>query len=169
MTDPAQFFSETLQRYEKPLVRYAQNLVGQLDDARDIVQDVFLKLSQQMNTVQPERLAPWLFTVCRNRATDHLRKHRRLVATENDTLDQEPSAAEAPGSELEHQENAATLKELLARLPEKQREAIHLKFIAGLSYKEISEAMKTSVGNVGYLIHHGIQAMKEQWQALEAA
>ena len=169
MPESAQFFHQTLERYEKPLIRYALNFVGQLDDARDIVQDVFLRLSQQLGGVEADRIAPWLFTVCKNRATDHLRKHHRLVTTENDTLDQEESATEAPGAGLEREDDASTLRQLLARLPEKQREAIQLKFIAGLSYKEISEAMKTSVGNVGYLIHHGIQTMKEQWQALEAA
>ena len=69
---------------------------------------------------------------------------------------------------MERQETAATLRDLLKRLPEKQREAIRMKFIAGLSYKEISETMKTSVGNVGYLIHHGINALREQWRVLDA-
>lgn len=169
MTDTPQYFRQTLERYEKPLIRYAQNFVGQLDDARDIVQDVFLRLSQQLGSVDKERIAPWLFTVCKNRATDYLRKHHRIVVMETETLDQETAATDAPSAELERQEDASTLRQLLERLPEKQREAIQLKFIAGLSYKEISEAMKTSVGNVGYLIHHGIQSMKEQWQALETA
>jgi RNA polymerase sigma-70 factor (ECF subfamily) len=168
MIDSTQFFTQTLERYEKPLIRYAQNMVGQLDDARDIVQDVFLRFSQQLASVDQERLAPWLFTVCKNRATDHLRKHHRLVPMETETLDLEASPVEAPSADLERQEDATTLRSLLTRLPEKQREAIRLKFIAGLNYKEISEAMKTSVGNVGYLIHHGIQAMREQWLALEA-
>ncbi len=166
-TDAHQFFNETLQRYERPLIRYAQNLVGQLDDARDIVQDVFLRLSQSVHTLDQERIAPWLFTVCKNRATDHLRKHHRLVVMETETLDLEISPAAAPGFEMEQEETSATLHRLLKTLPEKQREAIRMKFIAGLSYKEISTVMKTSVGNVGYLIHHGVNAMREQWQTLE--
>ena len=168
MTDPQQFLRETLERYEKPLIRYAQNLVGQLDDARDIVQDVFIKLSQSLAGIDQSRLAPWLFTVCKNRATDHLRKHHRLVTMENETLDLNASTIASPDTDLERQENAATVHGLLAQLPEKQREAIRLKFIAGLSYKDISDVMKTSVGNVGYLIHHGVQTMREQWLTLEA-
>ncbi len=169
MTNSTQFFREAVQRYEKPLIRYAQNLVGQLEDAKDIVQDVFLRLSQSLHTVDPDRLAPWLFTVCKNRATDHLRKHHRLIPMETEDLDRNASTADAPNTELERAETAATMHQLLGRLPAKQREAIRLKFIGGLSYKEISEAMTTSVGNVGYLIHHGIQALREQWLAMEQA
>ena len=167
MTDAHSFFNDTLQRYERPLIRYAQSLVGQLDDARDIVQDVFLRFSQSLHTLDHERLAPWLFTVCKNRATDHLRKHQRLVVMETETLDLEISPDAGPGFDMEKEETSATLHRLLKTLPEKQREAIRMKFIAGLSYKEISAVMKTSVGNVGYLIHHGITAMREQWQVLD--
>jgi RNA polymerase sigma-70 factor (ECF subfamily) len=162
-----QFFHEALDRYERPLIRYALNIVGQLDDARDVVQDVFVKLSQCLGTVDRERLAPWLFTVCRNRATDHLRKHHRVVVMENETLDLEEADVARPGAELEHRETKTVIRRLLTQLPAKQREAIRLKFLAGLSYQEISDTMKTSVGNVGYLIHHGIQSLREQWLALE--
>jgi DNA-directed RNA polymerase specialized sigma24 family protein len=69
-------FLDTLQRYERPLIRYAHGYTSDLEEARDIVQDVFVKLSQCLHTLDHERLAPWLFTVCRNRALDHQRKHR---------------------------------------------------------------------------------------------
>jgi RNA polymerase sigma-70 factor (ECF subfamily) len=166
--EPHQFFLDTLQRYERPLIRYAQNIVGQLDDARDIVQDVFVKLSQSLHTLDTERLAPWLFTVCKNRATDHLRKHSRITLMETETLDLEESDVSRPGFDMEQRETAETLRGLLKTLPDKQREAIRMKFMAGLSYKEISEVMKTSVGNVGYLIHHGVNALREQWRVLDA-
>ncbi len=167
-TDAHRLFHDALQRYERPLIRYAMNLVGQLDDARDIVQDVFIKFSQSLSSVDPERLAPWLFTVCKNRATDHLRKQRRLTLMETETLDLEEAPVPRPGFDLEQQETAAQLRKLIDKLPAKQREAVSLKFIAGLSYKEISDTMKTSVGNVGYLIHHAVQTMREEWLALEA-
>lgn len=161
------FFAQTLERYERPLVRYALSIVGQLEDAQDIVQDVFLKFSQNQHTLDHERLAPWLFTVCKNRATDHLRKHRRVTLMENETLDRETSPTAAPGDHMDQEETATVLKQLLTRLPAKQQEAVRMKFIAGLSYKEISEAMQTSVGNVGYLIHHGIAALKQEWTSYQ--
>lgn len=167
MSDSHDLFLETLRRYERPLIRYAHGYTGDLEDARDIVQDVFVKLSQNLATLDHERLAPWLFTVCRNRALDHHRKHQRLVVMETETLDLEPAAGPSPEEELEMREAATTLRELIETLPTRQREAVRLKFIAGLDYQQISAAMKTSIGNVGYLIHHGVNALKTKWQAHE--
>ncbi len=168
MSEPQDLFLETLQRYERPLIRYAHGYTGDLEDARDIVQDVFVKLSQHLATLDHERLAPWLFTVCRNRALDHQRKHQRLVVMETATLDLETSADPAPNDAMEQRETATALRELIETLPVRQREAVRLKFIAGLDYQQISAAMQTSIGNVGYLIHHGVAALKTKWQAHEA-
>lgn len=167
MSDSHDLFLETLQRYERPLIRYAHGYTGDLEDARDIVQDVFVKLSQHLGTLDHERLAPWLFTVCRNRALDHHRKHQRIVVMETETLDLEASADPAPNDAMEKRETATALRELIETLPVRQREAVRLKFIAGLDYQQISAAMQTSIGNVGYLIHHGVAALKTKWQALD--
>jgi RNA polymerase sigma-70 factor (ECF subfamily) len=167
MSDSHDLFLATLQRYERPLIRYAHGFTGDLEDARDIVQDVFVKLSQHLATLDHERLAPWLFTVCRNRALDHHRKHQRLVVMETETLDLEASADPAPNDAMEKRETATALRELIETLPLRQREAVRLKFIAGLDYQQISAAMQTSIGNVGYLIHHGVAALKTKWQAHE--
>lgn len=160
-------FLATLQRYERPLIRYAHGFTGNVEDARDVVQDVFVKLSQNLPTLDHEKLAPWLFTVCRNRALDHQRKHQRLVVMETETLDLEASADPAPNDAMEKRETAATLRDLIETLPARQRDAVRLKFIAGLDYQQISAAMQTSIGNVGYLIHHGVSALKTKWQAHE--
>jgi RNA polymerase sigma factor (sigma-70 family) len=167
MHDTHRLFLDALERYERPLIRYAHSHTNDLEEARDVVQDVFLKLSQHINTLDMERLAPWLFTVCKNRALDHQRKQSRLIVMETETLDLEASAGPLPGDELAKRETSATLHSLIAALPTRQREAVQLKFISDLDYKEISLVMKTSIGNVGYLIHHGVQALRSKWQELE--
>ncbi len=167
MSAPHDLFLATLQRYERPLIRYAHGFTGNVEDARDVVQDVFVKLSQNLATLDHEKLAPWLFTVCRNRALDHQRKHQRLVVMETETLDLEASADPAPNDAMEKRETATALRDLIETLPTRQREAVRLKFIAGLDYQQISAAMQTSIGNVGYLIHHGVAALKTKWLAYE--
>lgn len=162
------FLLAALERFERPLIRYAHGIVGEINQARDVVQDVFVKLHQSLPGLDRERLTPWLFTVCRNRALDHRRKQSRLVNTETEVLDQEPSSQPAPSHDLEEKELHRALKRWIAALPEKQRDAVRLKFEAGLSYKEISETLQTSIGNVGTLIHLGVTALREQWLALNA-
>ncbi len=167
MHDHHRLFLDALERYERPLLRYALSHTHDLEEARDVVQDVFLKLSQHIATLDTERLAPWLFTVCKNRSLDHQRKQYRIVMMAMDTLDLTVSPGPLPGDELQSRETAATLHRLIAQLPTRQREAVQLKFISDLSYQEISQIMKTSIGNVGYLIHHGVQALRVQWQEWE--
>ncbi len=167
MHDLQRLFLDTLNRYERPLIRYAHSYTQDLEEARDVVQEVFLKLSQHLASLDQERLAPWLFTVCKNGALDHQRKRQRLVVMEVETLDLETSPEPQPGEEMESRETAAALHQLIEQLPERQREAVKLKFIGGLDYKEISAAMQTSMGNVGYLIHHGVQALRVKWEEME--
>ena len=163
------FLLAALERYERPLIRYAMGVVPDLDQARDIVQDVFIKLSRNLSTLDRDRLAPWLFTVCRNRALDHQRKHQRLIPMETEVLDLETSPTPDPSAGMEEKETNQQIRRWINQLPEKQREAVRLKFISGLSYKEISDVLKTSVGNVGTLIHQGVSTLRERWLATEQA
>lgn len=169
MADPDRLFLDALERYEKPLIRFAQTYTHEIEDARDIVQDVFLKLSQHINEVDPERIAPWLFTTCRNRALDFYRKNKRIVAMDSEAFEMEADPVAGPLENLEASETSATLHRMIKELPPKQRQAVWLKFIVNLSYQEISQVMETSIGNVGYLIHHGVAAMRTKWKAAEAA
>ena len=69
-----------VERFGRPLTQYAYGLLDDADAARDVVQDTFLRLCAQRRERVESRLAPWLFTVCRNRAMDVLRKERRMTA-----------------------------------------------------------------------------------------
>jgi RNA polymerase sigma-70 factor, ECF subfamily len=56
------------------------------------------------------------------------------------------------------------LRWMIAQLPQQQRELVHLKFEAGLSYKEIAEAMRMSASNVGVQLHAAIQTLRRLWE-----
>jgi RNA polymerase sigma factor (sigma-70 family) len=152
----------TLARYERPLVQYALGLTsGDLDQARDIVQDTFLRLVREPEPPTGEHLGAWLFTVCRNRAHDHHRKSKRLIYMEKTALEDSVADTLAPSRALEEREDALELAHYLERLPENQREVIRLKFQLDLSYKEIADITSLSVGNVGFLLHTGLRKMRE--------
>ncbi len=153
----------TLARYERPLIQYALGLTsGDLAQARDIVQDTFLRLVREVAPPAGDHLGPWLFTVCRNRAHDHHRKAKRIVYMEKSDLEDSPSAnTPAPSDALEQRETALELARYLERLPENQREVIRLKFQLDLSYKEIADITSLSVGNVGFLLHTGLRKLRE--------
>jgi RNA polymerase sigma-70 factor (ECF subfamily) len=126
------------------------------------VQETFLRLSRQDVVALEPRLRPWLFLVCRNCALDHRRKVVRFRAEpieDDEWLSDEPS----PPMHAIAAEDAGRLRELVAALPRQQRELIKLKFEAGLSYKEMAEALRTSVSTVGVQLHDAIKTLRRQW------
>jgi RNA polymerase sigma factor (sigma-70 family) len=149
-------------RFEGPLTLYAARLLGDNERARDVVQDTFLRLCVQDRFVVEDRLAEWLFTVCRNRALDVLRKERRMTRLSDEQVSVRPSPEPGPPDIVEHADSAARVLHLLERLPENQRDVIRLKFQNGFSYREISRISGHSVTNVGYLIHTGLKTIRAQ-------
>src|SRR3954464_9440300 len=75
--DPG-FLERTFAEQSGPLTRYATRLIGDADRARDIVQDTFVKLMAQPRESINGHAVEWLFTVCRHRALDVMRKEGRM-------------------------------------------------------------------------------------------
>ncbi len=151
-----------VERFERPLGLYAARLLGDPDAGRDVVQETFLRLcAQDRDAVEP-RLAEWLFTVCRNRALDVLRKESRMTQLSEDQVQVRTAPGPGPAELAEGRESAAVALRLLDALPPNQRDVIRLKFQNGFSYQEISRISGHSVSNVGYLIHVGLKTLRAQ-------
>lgn len=156
-----QFIERALCEYESPLVGYAMGFVHDVERARDIVQDTFIRLCQQDLGRMREGLKTWLFTVCRNRALDVLRKEARIQAVEEHPFLDQAAEGLSPDRLLDEMERLEQVMRYLGRLPENQQTVILMKFRDGYSYQEICEATGLSGGNVGYLIHMGLKRMRE--------
>ena len=156
-----QFVERALAEYESPLVGYAYGFVHDLERARDIVQDTFIRLCHQDVAKVRDGLKTWLFTVCRNRALDVLRKESRLIPIDEKLLHARESQAPGPDGVLDHAERLAQVMRYLGRLPRNQQTVILMKFRDGYSYQEICEATGLSSGNVGFLIHTGLKRLRE--------
>ncbi len=150
-----------LARYEKPLLRYARGLTCDVETARDVVQDTFMKLCAADRADIDAYLAPWLYRVCRNRALDVVKKERRMQATDDAVLAARASAAPPPSETASGRETEALVLESLAALPESQQEVFRLKFQDQLSYKEISAVTGHPVTHVRYLIHISLKHLRE--------
>jgi RNA polymerase sigma-70 factor (ECF subfamily) len=156
-----QFVERALAEYESPLVGYAYGFVKDIERARDIVQDTFIRLCQQDVAKVRDGLKTWLFTVCRNRALDILRKESRLTAMDEKKLMAREGNETVPDRALDQSERMAEVMRYLDRLSENQRTVILMKFRDGMSYHEICETTGLSSGNVGFLIHTGLKRMRE--------
>ena len=157
---PEQIITLAIERFEKPLISYAKQITGDLDSARDAVQEAFLRLSRQdLEKLEP-RLAPWLYFVCRNCAMDYRRKNGRY----RELLEEEDLPLEmCPRQTLVDEEDKQQLAALVARLTARQRELLKLKFEADLTYKEMAEVMKMSISNIGVQLHETIKTLRKLW------
>jgi RNA polymerase sigma factor (sigma-70 family) len=148
--------------YEKPLTRYAAHITGDMEHAREVVQDTFLKLCRQKPAQIRSHLAQWLYTVCRNRALDVLRKERRMTGISDTQLQLQVHSGPEVSSAMEKEEQLTGVLSILSTLPANQQEVIRLKFQGDLSYQEISQVTSLSVSNVGFLIHTGLKTIREK-------
>jgi RNA polymerase sigma factor (sigma-70 family) len=161
--DQGAWIQSSLARFESQLIRYAYRITRDLEQAREVVQDTFLKLWQADRAEVDGHLAEWLYTVCRNGALDLRRKDKRMVPLSNGASEAEVAEAEPSASEkLEAHEEKSQVLRAFGSLTEKQQEVLRLKFQGGLSYAEIARITGLSVSNVGYIIHTGIQRLRAQ-------
>lgn len=160
------FLARTFAAQQGPLLRYATRLLGDADRARDVVQDTFVRFMAQPPDVVNGHAVEWLFTVCRHRAVDILRKENRMSHFEEGQVERLVAPGPRPGHQLEQAETQAEILRLIERLPRNQQEVVRLKFQNGFSYKEISRITELSVSNVGFLIHTAVARLRADFAAL---
>ncbi len=148
------------------VLRIAQHAAS----AEEIVQDVFLQLWRNAHRYQAARgpLEPWLFTLARNRALDHMRLKREKQRRREETLDLQPLACAPPNPEnvMDRERRAERVRALIRSLPQQQRQAIELAFFEGMTHSEIANALREPLGTVKSWIRTGLLRLRE---ALEEA
>lgn len=156
-----QFIEQAMAEFESPLIGYAATILNDADRARDVVQDTFIRLCQQDPEKVRDHLKSWLFTVCRNRSLDLLRKDKRTEPLEDIRWKKVAGNGLQPDEQLQHDERMLRVMRMLDRLSDNQREVILLKFQQGLSYEEIHSVTGLSTGNIGFLIHTGLKRLRD--------
>jgi RNA polymerase sigma-70 factor (ECF subfamily) len=151
-----------VEEFERPLVGYVTHILGDVERARDVVQETFLRLCRSNRPMLKNHLAPWLYAVSRNLALDVRKKEARMKAAGEAPAGGALVDDSRPEEDLERIESVARVRAMVDALPISQKEAICLKFQHGLKYKEIALVMRTSVSNVGSLIHSGLNRIRKQ-------
>jgi len=133
--------------------------------AEDLTSDVFTRALTGRSGFQIGKAwRPWLFGIARNRALEHLR------ALKKDSSEPEFSESDVRESvadvavEVEVNEQAEAIRAIVAELPETQREAVQLRFWAGLSYREISEVLGGTEGALRVQVHRTLRVLKDRME-----
>jgi RNA polymerase sigma factor (sigma-70 family) len=157
-------FEQILHRFEIPLLQYARRITGDREQARDIVQETFIKFQRNGALRREDEPATWLFTVCRNAALNVCRKERRMMHLDEQLIEARESEQLMPFNQLEQKEAAGFLLRIVATLPPRQQEIIQLKFQNDLSYQQIAKIMQTTANNVGVLLHTALKTLRQRYK-----
>ena len=152
--------STLAERLAPRLLSYSARLLGDRDEAEDVVQETLVRLWRKAPQWQPggARVLTWCYRVAGNLCTDRLRRRRRQAPLEatGDPADTRPG----PVEDLTARERIGALDAALARLPERQAQAVILRHIEGLPNPDIAAAMDMTVSAVESLIARGKRALQ---------
>ena len=143
-------------------------IVRQPSSAEEVVQDVFLHLwrnaAQYDSTKGP--FVPWLLTLARNRALDHLRMKGERQRRREDQVEEMPQVAQPPDYEqaLDEKRRTERVRALMLSLSPRQKKAIEMAYFDGLSHSEIAAALEEPLGTVKSWIRNGLLRLKEGLQ-----
>ncbi|MGB7686366.1 MAG: sigma-70 family RNA polymerase sigma factor, partial [Solirubrobacterales bacterium] len=153
-------------RYHQDLFRYCAALLGNSEDAADALQNTMIKvLGALPGEHRRVHLKPWLYRIAHNESVELLRKRRELDAIDPEAL----AGTHGPESSLETRERLRQLIADLRELPERQRGALVMRELSGLSFDQIGSAFETSAAVARQTVYEariGLQEM-ERGRAME--
>ena len=106
------------------------------------------------------RFSTWMTAIARNVAVDHWRKQREHVPLDDAV---HVHGGERPDEWVERRDEEERLNALLARLPDRERELVALKYGAGLTNRAIARQVGLSESNVGTILHRTVQELRARW------
>lgn len=162
-------WEEIVQRYHRRIYNICYRFAGSGDDAEDLTQEVFIKMYRTLNSYDVDRGAfiTWVTTITRNLLVDHFRKTKQDRMTDSlDTVSSEhedamplceqiPDRGPSQDSRVQTRETGETVHQALQKLSPELREAVILRDLQDMDYREIATVLKVPEGTVKSRINRG--------------
>lgn len=152
-------YNDLVKRYERPLLVFINRMIRDWDDAKDILQETFVRLYRSLDKLREDKsLKSWLYMTANNLSIDWLRKHkpgRVAVMDHQDTAFHalaeagDSESPKRPDDQLRETWAQDKILEAIDQLPSQQRMAMTLRSVKGWSLKEIAEAMNSTEQTIG--------------------
>jgi RNA polymerase sigma-70 factor (ECF subfamily) len=155
-------FSDIVDGYADRLVRFASRRLNSIQDAEDIVHDVFVRMFTADRHDPIGRYGPYLFRSVANGCIDLRRRRARLTDLDDDmVLDRLSSTGPDPAEAAQVAEEQGRAEAMLRRLPPEQAEAIRLRVFDGLSLDEIASVLDCPINTVSSRLRYGFQKLRD--------
>ena len=168
-------FGEIVQRHEGRLYNTIYRLVGSADDARDLLQDTFVKAYENLKTFRGgSSLYTWLFRIAVNTSLSHRRRRKwvQMSAPAGDEDDPNPgnavadTAAANPADRLITAETEVLVQEAINGLDDEHRTVVVLRDIQHCDYRQIAEILEVPPGTVKSRLHRARMMLRDKLQPL---
>jgi RNA polymerase sigma factor (sigma-70 family) len=168
VAEPAAFVA-IYDHYFPRVYNYVRYRVREADAADDITSEIFERAWSNMGRYRPERapLAVWLFAIARNAVNDHLRAEWRRRWLPFEAMRDHPGNDPQPEEIAARNETRTRLLSAVARLTQRERDILGLKFGAGLTNRNIGELAGLSESNVGVILYRAVRRLRAELCATE--
>jgi len=171
-TGDTEAWGELYRQYAPAIFRFCRRLLPAREDAEDATTEIFVKVRQKIGTYDSSRpFTAWLYKVASNHCWDTLRRRRIRQDLETGDLETLPLEHPDPG-QLERLQNEHTSKAVragLARLPDRARMALVLRYYADMSYEEIADTLGVRRPFVGVLLLRARHQLRDALGGSEAS
>ncbi|MCR4963964.1 MAG: sigma-70 family RNA polymerase sigma factor [Firmicutes bacterium] len=160
----SQAFAQIVERYQKQIFALAYRLGGDYDEAKDMAQEAFIRVYNEMHRYDPNRrFFPWMYRVAHNCCINLLQKRPKETLSLSEAEEFRPSQNETfdPEAQYAQREFDENLNRALQQLPEHYRTPIVLKYLEGLSYQQISAYLGISQSTLESRLFRGRNMLRK--------
>ena len=164
-------FNQLVLRWERPIYALAYRVIGREEDARDVVQETFLRAFRGIGNFRGQaKFSSWVYRIALNLCRDWIRRERRapILPTPEGVDVVELAAEQGPAESIEdlvaRNDISKVVAELMTRLPEEQRTAIILKEYHGMTFQEIADLQGVPLSTVKTRLYQGLTVLRRHLQ-----
>ena len=154
-------YNDSVESYSDNLYRFVLKNIKDIDKAKDIVQDTFLKFWEKRENVEPSKIKSYLFTTAYHTLIDVVRREKKQGSFED--VNEESYSVQSEYSDLQE-----ILHQAIDQLPEDQKAVILLRDYEGYAYDEIADITGMTVSQVKVYIFRGRKFLKNYLVSIEA-
>ncbi len=163
-------FGVLVERFEKKLMRYGSKFLADQDDVKDLVQDVFISVYQNIRSFDlSQRFSPWIYRVAHNTFVSGIRKHSRnpLLLLDFDALVAHVVYEDPAEAEREQKEMRALIERGLENVSPKYREVLVLYYLEEMPYKDIADIIQVPTGTVSVRLRRAKEALRAVYNDMQ--
>jgi len=155
-------FNMLVRTYQQRVYWHVRKMVIDHDDADDITQEVFIKIHKAIETFREDsQLFTWIYRIATNECLNFLNKKRRRFFLPIEDISVQLSSKIDSSNDISGDEIQKKLQKALLQLPDKQRLVFNMRYYDDLSYEDMSEITRTSVGALKASYHHAVKKIED--------